>query len=50
MKLFGDDAYEDRDTAWTAPKRCKIGDIAFFMHAKTANSKVSKLKNELIIQ
>lgn len=45
----GDDGtYEDRETAWTAPKWCKIGDIVFFMHAKTANSKISKLKNELI--
>lgn len=45
----GDDGeYEDRETAWTAPKWCKKGDIVFFMHAKYANSKISKLKNELL--
>ena len=40
--------YEDRETSWTAPKWCKKGDIVFFMHAKYANSKISKLKNELL--
>lgn len=45
----GDDGeYEDRETAWTAPKWCKKGDIVFFMHAKTANNKIRKLKNELL--
>lgn len=45
----GDDgAYEERETSWTAPKWCKKGDIVFFMHAKTANGKISRLKNELI--
>ena len=38
----GDDGeYEDRETAWTAPKWCKKGDIVFFMHAKYANSKIT---------
>lgn len=40
--------YEDRKTEWTAPKWCKKGDIVFFMHAKTANSKIGKLKKELL--
>ncbi len=49
MITNGDDGeYEDRKTSWTAPKWCKKGDIVFFMHAKTANSKISKLKNELL--
>lgn len=49
MLLMGDEGeYEDRETSWTAPKWCKKGDIVFFMHAKTANSKISKLKNELL--
>ena len=40
--------YEDRETSWTAPKWCKKGDIVFFMHAKYASGKISKLKNELL--
>lgn len=49
MLLMGDEGeYEDRKTSWTAPKWCKKGDIVFFMHSKTANRKISKLKNELL--
>lgn len=45
----GDDGiYEDRKTSWTAPKWCKKGDIVFFMHAKTANTKIHRLKKELL--
>lgn len=40
--------YEERKTEWTAPKWCKKGDIVFFMHAKTANNKIGKLKKELL--
>lgn len=40
--------YEERKTEWTAPKWCKKGDIVFFMHAKTADAKIRKLKNELL--
>ncbi|MBQ8953926.1 MAG: hypothetical protein IJ048_07395 [Clostridia bacterium] len=36
-----------RETEWTAPKWCKRGDIVFFMHSKTANTKISHLKTEL---
>ena len=35
------------DNEWTAPKWAKAGDIVFFMHAKTANSKISMLRSEL---
>lgn len=48
MRSGDDGGYEDRETSWTAPKWCKKGDIVFFMHAKTANRKISKLKNELL--
>ena len=34
-------------TEWTMPKWCKSGDIVFFMHAKTANATISRLKREL---
>ncbi|MBQ9617731.1 MAG: hypothetical protein IJR48_05125, partial [Oscillibacter sp.] len=34
-------------TEWTMPKWCKSGDIVFFMHAKTANAIISRLKREL---
>ena len=37
----------DEGTTWTAPKWCKIGDIVFFMHAKTANQRVSHVASEL---
>jgi len=40
--------YESRAVAWTAPKWCKYGDIVFFMHAKTAISKITALKTELL--
>ena len=38
-----EDGYEEREVEWTAPKWCKKGDVVFFMHAKTANSKIRKL-------
>ena len=40
--------YEYRGNIWTSPKWCKIDDIVFFMHSKTANAKISALKTELI--
>lgn len=40
--------YESRVTSWTAPKWSKKGDIVFFMHSKTANTTISRLKTELI--
>lgn len=40
--------YESRKTSWTAPKWCKKGDIVFFMHSKTANATISRLKTELL--
>ena len=42
--------YESRSTSWTAPKWCKIDDIVFFMHSKTANSRISALKTKLLSQ
>lgn len=48
--LSGGDYGEDgaRWTEWTAPKWCKKGDVVLFMHAKTANSRISKCKTELM--
>lgn len=40
--------YESRVTSWTAPKWSKKGDIVFFMHSKTTNTTISRLKTELI--
>lgn len=40
--------YECREVCWTAPKWCKKGDIVFFMHSKTANAKIRKLRKELL--
>ena len=40
--------YESRKTVWTAPKWCKGEDIVLFMHAKTAKSKISAMKTELL--
>lgn len=35
-------------TTWTSPKWAKIGDIVFFMHAKTAKSTITKLRTQLL--
>lgn len=40
--------YERRENCWTAPKWCKKGDIVFFMHSKTANVKIRRLRSELL--
>lgn len=40
--------YESRETSWTAPKWSKKGDIVFFMHSKTADATISRLKTELL--
>lgn len=45
---YTNDEYESRSNSWTAPKWCKKGDIVFFMHSKTANSRISALKTKLI--
>ena len=34
--------------AWTAPRWAKIGDIVFFMHAKSAKIRISAAKTELM--
>lgn len=47
---FETEVYERRNACWTAPKWCKNGDIVFFMHSKTANTKIGKLKTELLSQ
>ncbi len=36
------------ETSWTAPRWAMMGDICLFMHAKTANSTISRLKTELV--
>ena len=33
--------------AWTAPRWAKVGDVAFFMHAKSARIKISAARTEL---
>jgi len=33
--------------AWTAPRWAKVGDIAFFMHAKSARIRISAARTEL---
>ena len=45
---YNDSTYESRGVCWTAPKWCKKGDIVFFMHSKTANAKIRKLRKELL--
>ena len=35
-------------TTWTSPKWAKIGDIVFFIHAKTAKSTITKLRTQLL--
>lgn len=35
------------EVSWTSPKWAMVGDICFFMHAKSANSTISSLKTEL---
>lgn len=42
------ETYESRKTYWTAPKWSKMGDIVFFMHSKTADTSISRLKTELL--
>lgn len=45
---FDEDTYTQRTNEWTAPKWAKTGDIVFFMHSKTAISKITRLKTELL--
>ena len=40
--------YESGWTSWTAPKWAKIGDIVFFMHAKTADYSLKCLRKQII--
>lgn len=41
-----DDILEYEYVEWTAPRWCKIGDIVFFMHSKTAKSIITKLRTQ----
>ena len=34
------------NTDWTAPKWCRIGDIVFFMHARSADAKIKAVTRE----
>ncbi len=43
-----EDILNSEDTNWTVPRWAMRGDICLFMHAKTANSTISRLKSELI--
>ena len=38
---------EDEETGWTVPKWAKQGDIVFFMHARTAITKITALTTEV---
>ena len=42
------DAQDPGFTEWTVPKWCKYGDIVLFMHSKTANATISKLRTALL--
>ena len=47
--LFNDgEYYESGWTSWTAPRWAKIGDIVFFMHAKTADYSLKCLRKQVI--
>ena len=35
------------ENEWTAPKWAKAGDVVFFMHTKTARSRLTALRSEL---
>ena len=41
-----DDVLNEDYLEWTAPRWCKIGDIVFFMHAKTAIQKITRIRTE----
>ena len=36
------------EITWTSPKWAKAGDVVFFMHSKTARTKITQLRSELI--
>ena len=42
-----EDILNEDTVIWTVPRWAKINDIVFFMHAKTANSIISKVRTEL---
>lgn len=42
-----EDILWDKIVTWTAPSWAKIGDVVFFMHAKTARSIITRLRTEL---
>lgn len=39
--------YDGEETGWTVPGWASVGDISFFMHAKTANAHISRLTTQL---
>ena len=41
-----DDILEEEYIEWTAPRWCKLDDIVFFMHSKTAISTITRLRTE----
>ena len=43
-----DDVLSKEYLEWTAPRWCKIGDVVFFMHSKTAISIITKLRTEYL--
>lgn len=42
--------YHEEEVQWTAPKWAKPGDIAFFIHTRTAKSIITRLRTELKAQ
>lgn len=42
-----EDILQEKITTWTSPTWAKIGDIVFFMHAKSARSIITRLRSEL---
>ena len=38
--------YDDK-TSWTAPRWCKRGDVVFFMHAKSADAHLKRIRKEI---
>ena len=43
-----DDVLTEKYVQWTAPNWCKVNDIVFFMHAKTAIATIRRLKTKYL--
>lgn len=49
-QILVNDVIYDGFTCWTSPKWAKWGDIVLFMHAKTANSTLTRLRTQVRTQ